>query len=974
MQDAILKDLNTGQRTAVTHGDGPLLIVAGVGTGKTTVITRRIAWLIAEKRAKPSEILALTFTERAAQEMEARVDLLVPYGYIEATIGTFHGFCDGVLRENAVLLGLDPAFRILTEAEQVMFLKSHLFELPLERFRPLGNPVRHLRALTALFSRAKDEDISPEAYETYVGAKLGAAPDATCGSRDSAETDEIADHAELARVYTAYQQLLAANGCVDFGDLIALCLRLFREHPAVLERYRERYRYVLVDEFQDTNRAQLKLLQLIASHRNLNVCGDDDQSIYRFRGAAIDNVLGFLEAYPDAEQVVLTDNHRSTQPILDAAYRLIQFNNPDRLEVRTGITKQLRSVRGEGPPVVQRHFDTLDEESDFVAREVSEEAHTGARLAEIAILVRSNAQADPFLHALNLAHVPWRFSGSRGLYDQEEIRALVALLRLLADPSDSQSLHFLAASAPYAVNGETLAGLAGEAKRSRESLLSVMRRALRDATTESMEGLQAVSRVVDDVSTMLAAAARRGTGEVLYQYLTSQTTLLESWSNSVDEADAARVQNVAKLFSIVDRFARVSRYDRVPWFVDYFDDLVAAGDNPPTAEPDPDADAVHVLTVHQAKGLEFDLVFLVGLVDGRFPGIYRREPLTLPEPLLVGGAGGAELHRQEERRLFYVGMTRARRRLVLTSARDCGGKRARKPSQFTGEALDLPVAQMVREKGSPLVTIGRHAGSSGESSAVQPSDTAQSAPPLTLSFERISCYRSCPRRYRYRYVLDVPARPHHGMVYGRVIHRAIAHFYRAWQADGRWPTLDELRALYRSLWQSEGYLSAEHEELRFNEGLEAMSSFHGHATQEETAPALVEQRFAFFERGVKVVGVFDRVDRSQGRGVVIDYKTSAVGSEEEADRIASRDLQLGVYALAFERRFEALPDSLELHFLTPRLVVGRTSPGEKLLSMARRSLTAVAEGVRAQRFSGTPSPHVCRYCPYVGICPVRKLN
>jgi len=299
----LLQDLNPAQREAVTHGDGPLLIVAGVGTGKTTAITRRIAWLIAEKMARPAEILALTFTEKAAAEMEERVDILVPYGYVEAQIGTFHAFCDRVLRENAVLLGLSPDFRILTEAEQAIFLKERLFDLPLERFRPLGNPMRHLRALLSLFSRAKDEDVTPTEYAAFADKLAKDLEGKEEGEDYKLLAEEAAQQKELAETYAAYQDLLAEAGFVDFGDQITMTLRLFREHPTVLERYRQRFRYILVDEFQDTNYAQFELLKLLAGHRNLTVCGDDDQSIYKFRGAAISNILGFQDSKQQSRSI-----------------------------------------------------------------------------------------------------------------------------------------------------------------------------------------------------------------------------------------------------------------------------------------------------------------------------------------------------------------------------------------------------------------------------------------------------------------------------------------------------------------------------------------------------------------------------------------------------------------------------------------------------------------------------------------------
>ena len=317
-EERVLEGLSGRQRDAVLHGDGPLLIIAGAGTGKTTVLTRRIAHLISSKRARPEEVLALTFTEKAAVEMAERVDQLIPYGYAETCIGTFHAFGDRILRESALEVGLGPEFRVLTRPEQIIFLRERLWRLPLRRFRPLGDPTRHLGALLGLVSRAKDEDISPSAYKAWAEARLLTAQDEA--GRDAAERQ-----VELAGFYEAYQQLLAEAGAVDFGDQICRALALLRERPAVLAALRARYRYILVDEFQDTNRAQLEMVRLLAApdRPNVTVVGDDDQAIYRWRGAAAGNLIAFRKLYPGAREVVLTDNHRSTQVILDAAGQLI---------------------------------------------------------------------------------------------------------------------------------------------------------------------------------------------------------------------------------------------------------------------------------------------------------------------------------------------------------------------------------------------------------------------------------------------------------------------------------------------------------------------------------------------------------------------------------------------------------------------------------------------------------------------------
>src|SRR4029079_11191165 len=365
---ALLGGLNPEQLRAVTHGEGPLLVVAGAGTGKTQVITRRIAWLIATRRAKPSEILALTFTEKAAAEMQLRVDQLVPYGYADTAISTFHAFGDRLIREFAFELGLAPDVRVLSRPEVALFLRELMFDLELHDDRPLGDPTRFLGALASLFARCRDEDVSPEAYLAHAdglavhAAELDALV-ATAPEPDDAALDEPAAAAEqarrqgeLARAYGRYTTLLREHGAIDFGDQVALALQLLRESAAARDALQSRYRYILVDEFQDTNRAQSELVALLAArHRNVTVVGDDAQSIYRFRGAAISNILEFRDRYQGAKTVVLRRNYRSLAPILVGAHRLIRFNDPDRLEVRVGISKRLLAQRVQRDPAPLRH-------------------------------------------------------------------------------------------------------------------------------------------------------------------------------------------------------------------------------------------------------------------------------------------------------------------------------------------------------------------------------------------------------------------------------------------------------------------------------------------------------------------------------------------------------------------------------------------------------------------------------------------
>ncbi|MBP6913608.1 MAG: UvrD-helicase domain-containing protein, partial [Candidatus Levybacteria bacterium] len=394
--------LNPKQEQAVKYSKGPLLIIAGAGTGKTTVITERIKHLITEVNIPSSQILALTFTEKAAHEMQERVDILLPYGYTNLWIHTFHSFCDRILRDDAHTIGLDPNYKLLSESEAILLLRQNIFNLGLKTFRPLGNPTKFLDALLTHFARLKDEDIAPENYIKWVQEQR---------ENSKEQNDEIAQYKELANAYRAYEQLKIENSVMDFSDLISNTLLLFRQRPHILERYQSQFKFILVDEFQDTNYAQNELAILLAGkEHNITVVADDDQSIYRFRGAAVSNVLQFKKTFPKASVISLIDNYRSTQIILDSAYALIQHNNPNRLEVVEKIDKKLKSHT---KPTKKSSIELIHEvrsedEADTIARKIIELSRN-VSYKDIAILVRANNHAQIITTALQRHKIPYQF-------------------------------------------------------------------------------------------------------------------------------------------------------------------------------------------------------------------------------------------------------------------------------------------------------------------------------------------------------------------------------------------------------------------------------------------------------------------------------------------------------------------------------------------------------------------------------------
>jgi len=961
MSSHILEGLSPEQREAVTHGEGPLLVVAGAGTGKTTVIAHRIAHLIAAKRARPEEILALTFTEKAAEEMEARVDLLVPYGYVDFWIGTFHAFGNRVLREHGVELGLPPELRVLSSAEQLVFVREHLFEFSLERFRPLANPTRYLQGLLAVISRAKDEDVSPEEYLTYARSLAEEAE----RRGDAALADNAARELEIARFYQRYEELMRAHGYLDFGDQIRLSLELLRRRPSLLELYRKRFRYILVDEFQDTNYAQFQLLRLLAGPRdNLTVVGDDDQSIYKFRGAAISNILSFRQAYPRARVVVLTRNFRSTQPILDAAYRLIRHNDPERLEVQHGIDKRLQAVRGGGGVAVRHlHFEDVAAEADQVAELIEEQARGGRSYSEVAILVRSNQDALPFLQALNARGIPWRFSGNQGLYDQPEVRLLVAFLRVLADFNDGMSLYEVARRA-YGVDAVDLQRCMARASRERRSLHDVLF-CLEDLPELSPGGRRVLEELRDDLRRYLELASSLTIGQLLYRFLEGRGILRRLLA---EDQTGRSVRNVGRFFQLVEELSGMLSEPGLGRFVEYLNELARFGDNPPVAEAEWDEDAVNVLTVHKAKGLEFPVVFMVALGSKKFPAPSRQEYPTLPDALVKEHLPQGDVHLQEERRLFYVGMTRAKDELYLTSSR-LYGRRARgrsrpmKVSRFVAEALDLSPEEISARRSTPLEVIERHGrGPLPRRSQSRPIPEGQ---PLVLSYYQVDDYITCPLKYKYVHILRVPILQHHTVAYGSALHQAVEAFLRQ-RMQGRIMGLEELWETFARAWTGEGFLSREHEEQRFKMGREVLKRFW-EAEVHRPPPAMVEHEFSVPVGRDRVVGRWDRVDLEDGGAVIIDYKSTDVSSLREANRRARQSLQLAIYALAYREIHGRPPRRVELRFLDSGLV-GRAMPTGEFLERARRAIEETSRGIRAEVFEPRPGYESCTFCACRRVC------
>ncbi|MBI4157367.1 UvrD-helicase domain-containing protein, partial [Candidatus Woesebacteria bacterium] len=888
--------LNKEQLSAIKHKGGPLLIIAGAGTGKTTVVTERIKHLIISKAAKAGEILALTFTEKAAREMQERVDIAMPYGYTDMWISTFHSFCDRILRAEALHIGLDPRYKLMTEAEATQLIRNNLFKFDLDYFRPLGNPTKFVGGMLQHFSRLQDEDVSREDYSKFAKKEKSKKP------KSPEEKLEVAKWEELSKTYKAYEELKVKGGLMDFGDLIIKSLKLFRDRPNILKAYRKQFKYILIDEFQDTNFAQNELAILLTGKEgNITVVGDDDQSVYRFRGAAVSNIVQFRKSFPKVRIVTLTKNYRSTQEILDRAYMLIQFNNPDRLEAIEKIDKKLVSQSGKkGEEIGFIHVDRVENEAEAVAKKIKDlvtEKGTSPNFKDIAILVRANNHAEPFTRAFSRHGIPYQFLGPGRLFKQAEIIDLISYLKVLYNFEDSVSFYRLLSLDHFDIPPRDLAGIGNYARRLNLTLFEACEK-VQDVSV-STQTKKKVSQLIELIKKYLKLVRRETAGQILYYFLQDTGLLKKLLSPESPEAEK-KATNISKFFDKLKTYEVDHEDATIPAVVDWIEISKELGESPLAADTDwTEVNAVNILTAHSAKGLEFPVVFLVNLVGQRFPTAQRREQIAIPESLIKEVLPVGDYHLEEERRLFYVGMTRARDHLFFTAADYYGeGKREKHLSPFIFEALgDRMLSAEVRAKNQQLSFLDYK-----PSKLVLNRKQKQTEPIHIdyLSYSQIETFKICPLHYKLKYIYKVPTPSSASQSFGTSMHAAIKAFYQLVVAGSK-PTVKLIHECLEDAWVKEGYTSKVHEKKFFDKGKLYLNGFLKVGFDPKNLPAAMEQPFTLplsgdKEEPMKIGGKIDRIDVLSDGGIeVIDYKTGAtIPSQNDVDR----NLQLSFYALA----------------------------------------------------------------------------
>lgn len=984
----LLEKLNEEQKQAVTHKDGPLMIVAGAGTGKTTVITKRIAWLIEQKLAQPDEILALTFTEKASTEMEERVDVLLPYGYVDLWILTFHSFCEKILRENALEIGLSPDFKLLDETQQWIFIKKNLDKFDLDYYRPLGNPTKFINAMLKHFSRAKDEVISTEDYLNYaedlrldndspdfvkdLGSKISE------NDKNEIKKQEILRISELADSFHVYNKLLLDNNYLDFGDLIIWTIHLFKQRPLILEKYRQQFKYILVDEFQDTNYSQYELIKILAQPKNnLLIVGDDDQSIFKFRGASISNIMQFKIDYPGCKEIVLKNNYRSTQEILDLSYKFIQQNNPNRLEVQLGdkISKQLKAHVEDKAVIEHLHYPTIDQEVKKTIEKIVQlfDNEKQTTWNDFAILVRANDSASLFAAELENKGIPYQFMALRGLYSKNIILDMVAYMKVLANVHDNSNLYRVLKFNLWSLEDDMISKVILEAKKRAESIFETLKKSLL-LKNISEDFITKANKVVALIEKHNKIAIEKKLSE-LFLKIIHDIGILKELTSDMNKQKKENLEYLQQFFKKIKNFEEVETDPSLKNFLDLFDLEIQAGDTGRlNLNSDEGPEMVKILTVHSAKGLEFDYVFIVNLVDRKFPTTEKKEPIPLPNKLVKESIPIGDIHLEEERRLFYVAMTRAKKGLFFTSADDYGGVREKKLSRFLNELgyKKIEFNQKAEKKLEPQKKVNQNY-------------KFEYQLPKKFSFTQLQAFDSCPLQYKFGFILKIPVPGSPSLSFGKSIHNTLYQFCLKAdtgankiqndlfgsiepQQEKQQIQFKDLLKIYDQSWINEWYADKLEKKKYYEQGKQMLKQFYDDFYKEKPNIDFLERGFNLSVKQYKIKGRIDRIDMLADNTIeIIDYKTGS--SKDKLDKQAK--MQLTLYQIAALEVFKQKVSKLTYYYLKDNKKISFIASDKEMDNIKIDILDSI-DKIQKSDFCATPGWQ-CKFCDFKDICEHRQL-
>ena len=963
------------QREAIEHVHGPMLVVAGAGTGKTSVLIHRIARLVQEGHAKPGEIIALTYTVAAAGEMRDRVGALLGQ---EIHSATFHDYCNSLLKR----AGKD--FGVLDEKDLWIYLRKRVRELRLEHYVRAANVGKFLNDLLDFISRCHDEMVTPEKYAEYV-ARLErgelAIPRVAKSSEELSDGEVIGRCQEIARVFATTERWLREENYGTFSHMITRAHELLVNDEAILARERARARFILVDEFQDANFAQIEVLAALAGNAaNVFAVGDPDQGIYRFRGASSAAFQVFRQHFPEAKLVVLGKNRRSTTPILQCAFAMIDKNPPvfggpvfggkepgalaySRTPLQSAREEEAKKAGQPLPtfPVEAIAFSGKDAEApDVVSIIEGIKRRSRCKWKDFGILYRSHIHRDDVVQQLAEREIPFSIE-NMDVSDTPEVRDLFACVAAVVDSTADASLFRVAALPQFNVDPEQL------------------RAALRTIANDSKEGVPVpLASVLDDVAGGAEVLQRvyQARDEVSHKKAKARAALQLIGKRFELHLDSPVLQAVLKFAADWETKCTTKTGELGEWieYLDYFRE--ACGVIPMTSTGD--EDAVRLMTAHGVKGLEFQHVFVLRATKGSFPASFRETlvefPVELRDPDSAAAGDDKILHDQEERRLFYVAMTRAKDSMHIYGKQGIG--RDKTPAglmrELIGNASLRPYLRSRQALPSQpeLIEIAAAAdldhpnGSQLASWLALPAIDGLDA---RLSATAVETYETCPLQFKFEREWKLSRQIHAAMQYGAAVHRVLRTYYDSVRL-GRAKTDEELLQLFRDDLAASGIQDDYQRDLYLKQGVEQLSDF---LAGTRTAPGLevlhTEEWFDIQIAGIKVAGRIDRIDRrTDGSVVVVDYKTGKARSQEDADE----SLQLSIYAMAAREKWGYRVGELAFHNLEGNFAV-LSKRAEFQLEEARERVQAVARGIAEGNFKPNPDFH-CTFCAFRALCPARE--
>ncbi|TAK88930.1 ATP-dependent helicase [Patescibacteria group bacterium] len=939
---------NPVQRQAVEHGEGPALIVAGAGTGKTHVITSRIAYLIEQGKASPGQILALTFTEKAAREMAERLYDLIGWRSYQVAVMTFHAFGSELLGRYANHIGRSVRGGLINTTQKALLLQQHIDRVELSYYGPHANIFEFLEGLVEHMGMLQNAGISPSDYAAYA-EKLTKDP-------GDMHAQDVAEQQDLAKLYSLYEQIKAETGTFDYNDQLQIPLNILQQRPNLAARLSKEYKYVLVDEYQDTNTLQDELLRsFIGPTGNLFAVGDDDQAIYGFRGAQIDNILSFVDHFKVKQPLVLTDNYRSGQEILDGAYRLIQHNNPERLEAKLHLKKQLKG-QFEGSQVEFKPYSSASEELAGVTEAIQARVTAGESPGGIAVLSATHAPLKQLAKSLRQRQLPFALSTQVNIFEQPELNQLWYLLQWVGLKAEDDSIG-------HVLMGDHFGWTAGRYREllsdSREQMTTV------EAALVASDQDDA-KKVLDDLEEWRQLARSVPVSQLAYT-LIFKTGVSDTWiKRAEDSPRMVRVfEDLGRLLEQMQDYETVATDPTLKGYLGTFP-------KPPSievAEPLGEEGGVQLLTVHASKGLEFDTVYLIGCTQRNWSPS-RGRGWVIPEALTPA----TELPPEHElRRLMYVAVTRAKQQLILSSATQTASGTRQTISPFIEELLGQKPAIAQSEKNpsksakTAMSKLQRFYPLQHQAPDKLPFETDDGW--LELGVNDLGGYDFCPYDFYLEKVLGIRAPYGPQLALGTAVHTVIQAWYQG-KLKGEEVPLADLLARLDELWSDRGYGSQAQSEQARQQAQAAIKHFFTRERQESDRVILGSElpiKLEIPEAKLRLKGRIDAYFKTSAGVQLRDFKTGRKNDAEKLAKSAKNNFQLRTYAVAYQQMTGEAPSSVALDYVMTQ-TEGVAELSSTILNNHRDKLIKLSAAIRQRQFAPNPSNvHECAAIRYYGV-------